>query len=110
MDDHLLAMAAHGLAGEVAWGEGTKPASYPADITVLELFVHGWDVARALDRPFEPSEQLVHFADGVVHRVVTDEARSTGRFDPAVVVAPDAPAIDRVVAWTGRDPSRPTTG
>jgi hypothetical protein len=40
-----------------------------------------------------------------VHEKFTDEQR-TGRFKPEVEVASDASAQDRLLAYTGRDPSR----
>lgn len=102
VDPLLLAMASRGLTGEVEFAGGTKPATYPADIVVLELFVHGWDLARALDRPFEPTPRLIAFADEVVRRIVTDEARDSGRFDAAVAPPSDATQLERTIAFTGR--------
>lgn len=85
------------------FGDETKPATYPSSITALELFVRGWDLGRALDRPFEPSDALVAYMDDLVHYIVTDDARATGRFDPAVDPPADATPLARLVAWTGRD-------
>ena len=42
---------------------------------------------------------------GVAQKVITPEGRSTAGFDDPVDVAADAGALDRLVAYTGRNPN-----
>jgi len=67
-----------------------------------ELLVHAWDFATALGRPLDAPP-------GLAERILelgqlTPELRATAGFDEAVPVPPDAPALDRLVAHTGRKP------
>ncbi len=72
-------------------------------IRMYDLLAHGWDLARALGRPAELPE------DAAVESLAF--ARADGRavrpgggcFGPARHVADNAPAIDRLVAFLGRD-------
>ncbi|MDA2806763.1 TIGR03086 family metal-binding protein [Nocardiopsis suaedae] len=80
------------LANEV-WGR----------IALTEVVVHGWDLARAAGRGFDPPEAAVracleHVADFVPSAPVPE---LWGR---PVAVAEDAPLLERAVAITGRDP------
>ncbi|MDA2809775.1 TIGR03086 family metal-binding protein [Nocardiopsis sp. RSe5-2] len=72
-------------------------------IALTEVVVHGWDLARATGRGFDPPEAAVracleHVADFVPKAPVPE------LWGPEVPVGPGAPLLDRVVAITGRDP------
>jgi uncharacterized protein (TIGR03086 family) len=74
-----------------------------AKITLTELVVHGWDIAKATGQPFglpEPTLQacLDHVATFVPNAPIP------ALWGPPVEVAPDAPLLDRIVAITGRTP------
>lgn len=85
-----------------------------------ELTVHTWDlatatgqqpdwddtvVAAALDaRHFLPAENRLAFYEEISASMGLDEVRVP--FAEAVAIADDASAIDRLVAWNGRDPLR----
>jgi uncharacterized protein (TIGR03086 family) len=68
-----------------------------------DVFVHGWDVARTLgiDATFDPvlTEAMIE----THHQTITPEMRSMF-FAPEIAVSDDAPAIDRLVAFLGRQP------
>lgn len=72
-------------------------------IRMYDLLAHGWDLAQALGRPAElpedAAEESLAFAraDGRAVRP------GGGCFGPARPVADAAPAIDRLVAFLGRD-------
>jgi uncharacterized protein (TIGR03086 family) len=95
-----------------AWQGMTKagglelPGEVAAIVALDEVVVHGWDVARSLDRPYEVDDELL----GMVHGFVSqfsgpgqEEARQ-GLFGPEVPVDARAPLLDRVLGMTGRDP------
>jgi uncharacterized protein (TIGR03086 family) len=94
-----------------AW-EGTTYAGaqeLPAEVVGLvaldELVVHGWDVAVATGQSYEPSSSDVDAAIGFVTSF--DAPRDGSLFGPIVPVADDAPAFERLLGLTGRDPSWP---
>lgn len=68
-----------------------------------DLVVHGWDLARATGQEWSLTdaevEQMMTTADGW-----GDALYSEGVCGPAVEVAADAPAQDRLLARLGRDP------
>jgi uncharacterized protein (TIGR03086 family) len=82
------------------------PAAEIAVVTLDELVMHGWDLARALGRDYEP-----HPADVPAVLRFTEAFGSAegvpGLFGPAVSVADDASPFERALANSGRDPSWP---
>jgi uncharacterized protein (TIGR03086 family) len=93
-----------------AWDGMTRAGSidFPAEVAgivaLTEVVIHGWDVARA-------SGQSYVVDDGTVAAVLPHVEQSAaegpveGLFGRAVPVPDDAPAVDRMVALTGRDPA-----
>lgn len=123
------ARAAHAV--QAAWTDDAvldRPMSLPwqqgtgADILggyVSEVTVHTWDLARALGvqpewhpRPvgaalagvdgFLPATGRLELFERISAEMGFDEVAVP--FRDAVPVADDAPGIDRLVAWNGRDP------
>ncbi|MXM64200.1 TIGR03086 family protein [Streptomyces sp. HUCO-GS316] len=90
-------------AGSTEFGPGEMPAAFAAAITLEELAVHGWDLARATGRPFVVSEETAQAALGVVEQIA-EQARANGSFGPPVTVAADASALDRALGTSGRNP------
>jgi uncharacterized protein (TIGR03086 family) len=81
---------------------GTMPGAAAARIRVVEMLVHGWDLAEATGRatafPEDLAEQALAFTRPKL------EALPPGRspFSPPQPVPDDAPAILRLVACLGR--------
>jgi len=85
-----------------------------------ELTVHSWDLAASTGqqpdwddavvtaalaaRDFLPTENRLALFEEISSAMGLDEVAVP--FAEAVTVPDDVPAIDRLVAWTGRDPSR----
>jgi len=69
---------------------------------LVELFVHGWDFAKATSQPFEPSPALAGYMLEVAHEVVRPELRDGDAFAEEVVVCPGASHLEQVIAFTGR--------
>lgn len=107
--ERLLAMA-HAWNDPAAW-EGMSRAGgvdFPADvggkIALTEVVVHGWDLARAVGRPYAVDDDVLR----AVLPHVTEFASGPpveGLFAAAVPVADDASLLDRVIALTGRNPA-----
>jgi uncharacterized protein (TIGR03086 family) len=113
--DWRLSVALHMLALGKAW---TDPAAWQGvanvpgsdlsnemwgKITLTELVVHGWDIAKATGQPFDlPEVTLRACLDHVATFV--QNAPIPALWGPPVHVAPDATLLDRIVAITGRAP------
>ena len=69
-----------------------------------DVFLHTWDLARAagVDPGLDPAhcEELLAGMSSI-----EDMLRASGQYGPAMPVAADAPAQDRLAAFIGRDPS-----
>jgi uncharacterized protein (TIGR03086 family) len=68
-----------------------------------DVFMHSWDLARAggLD-PALDEDFAVQLLEGM--RPIEQLLRDSGQYGPAVPVAADAPAVDRLMGFVGRDP------
>lgn len=75
--------------------------SFPA----ADLFVHAWDIAKATGVTVSIPEEAVPFVRSLSDVVPAEAMRSPGVFGPEVDIAGDAPDVDRLLAWTGRDPA-----
>ncbi|MEY2478813.1 MAG: hypothetical protein QOG87_4128 [Actinomycetota bacterium] len=73
-------------------------------VALDELVVHGWDVAKASDQPYDPGADELEAVHGFVSQFAGDDGPDS-IFGPPVPVPDDAPLLDRVIGLTGRDPS-----
>jgi uncharacterized protein (TIGR03086 family) len=73
-------------------------------IAFSDQLLHGWDLAKATGQDAVMPEGLAEAAYEMIHGRFTDDQRK-GVFKPEVAVAPDASAQDKLLAYTGRDPS-----
>ena len=71
---------------------------------ILDLIVHAWDLGTAIGYPGPLPADAVQ-AMYPLARAVVDRTPS-GMFDAPVEVSTDSPVIDKLVALTGRHPSR----
>jgi uncharacterized protein (TIGR03086 family) len=93
----------------VTIGTNEIPATFAVSILSVEFLVHGWDYATATTRPIDVAESLADYVLGLAHKVITPQGRATVGFDDPVAVPDDAPALDRLIAFTGRDPAAART-
>ena len=79
-------------------------------MALIEVVLHGWDLARATGQHHEPDPADVATILGFLE--VSASAEGTpGLFGPVVPVPDDAPAFDRALGLSGRDPGwRPPGG
>jgi uncharacterized protein (TIGR03086 family) len=85
----------------VAGPLGTATGSVRLRWRVADLLVHAWDLGQATGQPAALPDDLVAAALAFVRAELTPQARP-GRFDPPQPVAPDAPLLDQLVAFSGR--------
>jgi uncharacterized protein (TIGR03086 family) len=117
--DYLGADLGERFAGEVsgliaAWSdpealEGVSPGMGLPQTTVgqmvlLDLTVHGWDLARATGRPYTPDPGVVTELHELL-AVMGPNARQAGLLAEPVPVPPGSDDWVTLLALTGRDPS-----
>jgi uncharacterized protein (TIGR03086 family) len=95
-DDMLRVFGAPGVVDK------TGPA---LGIAFSDQLLHGWDLARATGQNDTMPAGLPDAAYEVIHGRFTDDERK-GVFKPEVVVPADASAQDKLLAYTGRQPTR----
>ncbi|MBX6768678.1 MAG: TIGR03086 family protein [Actinomadura rubrobrunea] len=89
--------------GEIDLGFATSPARQIASLIIKETAVHGWDVAVSTGQEYAVSSEAAEF----LLRVVDEHAemyRKYGGFADPVPVDAGAPAFERALAMSGRDP------
>lgn len=79
------------------------PQPVVGGMVLLDLAVHGWDLARATGQDFTPDPAMAGELDALV-RQLAPQARQMGVFGEPVPVPPDANGFDRLLGLTGRDP------
>jgi uncharacterized protein (TIGR03086 family) len=98
-----------GLDGKVSLGPNELPGTFAVSILSVEFLVHGWDYAAATKHPIDVAESLADYVLGLARNVINPQTRAAVGFADPVAVADDAPALDRLVAFTGRDPAAAKT-
>jgi uncharacterized protein (TIGR03086 family) len=94
-----------GLGGTVPFGGGDAPATMMAGVLSIEFLVHAWDYAKATGREVDAPDSLSDYVMGLAKQIITPEGRTNVGFDDPVGVSADAGALDRLIAYTGRQPS-----
>ncbi|MFF5261875.1 TIGR03086 family metal-binding protein [Actinomadura viridis] len=89
--------------GDIDLGFATTPATEIASLVTKEMAVHGWDVARATGQEFRVSADAGAFLLRVVEEHAEMYRQYDGFADP-VPVDGDAPAFERALGASGRDP------
>jgi uncharacterized protein (TIGR03086 family) len=98
----LNAWTARGLDGTVPFGKGEAPAQMMAGILCLEFLVHAWDYAAASGLEVDAPEELSEYVLGLSQGIITPEGRGSAGFDDPIELPAEAPALDRLLAFTGR--------
>ncbi|MFJ9898007.1 TIGR03086 family metal-binding protein [Streptomyces sp. NPDC091280] len=80
------------------------PGAVAAAVAVDELVIHGWDLAVATGRPYEPDPVALQASYDFLLAAAQDPSRGGGIFGPVVPVPEDAPLLDRALGLSGRDP------
>jgi uncharacterized protein (TIGR03086 family) len=108
-----LATLAAAWADRDAWtgmtriAGGDTPGEVCGLICLDELVVHGWDIARASGQAYSSDRASLDGSLEVLGHFQTPgkDVPAGSPFGKVVDVPDDAPLLDRVVAFTGRDPS-----
>jgi len=86
-------------------GDSAMPGDMALGMILWEYQVHGWDLARATGQQWSPpaaaAEESLLFAPAML----TDDYQGDGKAFAKPVSVPDtAPALDRLLGLSGRDP------
>jgi len=102
-DDALAGWRAGAADGTVHVYQGEIPGQMAFAMMLGEYLVHGWDLAVATDQPVPFTDDEAALALEHLQPVLQPEYRGES-FGAEVEVPDDAPALDRLVAFTGRRP------
>jgi uncharacterized protein (TIGR03086 family) len=98
----MEAWNARGADGAVKVGPSELPATTALGILSIEFLVHAWDFAQATGQQIAVPEELSAHVLGAAHTIITPAGRASVGFDDPVEPGPDAQALDRLIAFTGR--------
>jgi len=86
-------------------GGGEAPGEMVFSMTLMEYLTHGWDLAVATGQPVPYSDDEAEQVLARAEVTLPPQYRGEGMpFGDIVPVADDAPAIDRLIGFMGRDP------
>ncbi len=96
ISSQMVVMSAARMAGDGVLG-----------MALGEYIIHAWDLATATGRTYTLSDATVDPAHDFLRTMVAPEYRGpdSGFFDAEVDVNANAPALDRLLGFAGRDPS-----
>ncbi|MFG2113782.1 TIGR03086 family metal-binding protein [Streptomyces sp. NPDC048718] len=90
--------------GEVDMAGSPVPAAEIVAMLILELALHGWDLAHSTGRAFELPEETGAYVREVVERYAGMYRQYAGFDEPVAEVGADATAFTRALALSGRRP------
>lgn len=92
---HIVVMSGSRMAGDAVLG-----------MALGEYIIHAWDLATATGRPYPAPEPAVGPAHDFLKGMIAPEYRGpdSGFFDAEVHVAGNAPPLDKLLGFAGRDP------
>jgi uncharacterized protein (TIGR03086 family) len=82
---------------------GEVTGAFMANITLTELLMHGWDLAKATGQQLPIDQAIPEEILGGMRQNMPEQARQSA-FGPEVPASEGAPAIDRLAAFLGRKP------
>ncbi|MDQ1635520.1 MAG: hypothetical protein QOJ32_2329 [Frankiaceae bacterium] len=84
---------------------GPIPGSMVLGMMLMEYIGHGWDLATATGQPLPFGEAEAEAALAAGRQFLTPEYRGPDKsFGDEVPVPDDAPAVERLIGFLGRDP------
>lgn len=84
---------------------GEMPGSQAIGIAIGDQSIHTWDLGKALGQPHTIDEGVATDVLAMLHQILTPDRRGAGKgFAEEVAWAENAPAQDRLLAFSGRQP------
>jgi uncharacterized protein (TIGR03086 family) len=94
--------AADVQAATFAYPRPDTPGIMLANLALMELVVHGWDVATGAGVPYQADPVAVASVHRFTSLVVDDSQRTAGLFGPAQPVPADVDEVTQMLAHLGR--------
>ena len=84
---------------------GEMPGVGLAGFTALDVFVHGWDLAKATGQPTTLDGELAELMLGFARQAISDESGTRAPLiGPEIATASSGDTTTRLVAYLGRQP------
>jgi uncharacterized protein (TIGR03086 family) len=84
---------------------GEMPGRQAIGIAIGDQSIHTWDLGKALGKPHTIDEGVATDVLGMLHQILTPDRRGPGKaFAAEVPCAASAPAGERLLAFSGRQP------
>ncbi len=100
------AVRAGGADATVKLVGAALPGRAVLGMALWEYQVHGWDLARGAGCEWRPAEEASELSLAFAKDMLTDDYRGEGRdFAEQVDIQGDAPALERLLGFSGRDPA-----
>jgi uncharacterized protein (TIGR03086 family) len=87
----------------VHMGSNAIPGALAGQMLAADLVIHGWDLARATGQDYHVDADIAEMTRQFVADT-GEQGRGMGIYSEPVPVDEDAPAFDRALALSGRDP------
>jgi uncharacterized protein (TIGR03086 family) len=82
---------------------GTMPGTIALGIAMIEVGLHGWDLARATNQQPNFDPELTEMMAATARMMPADQIRQPNVFGPEATCPPGAPAHDQLAAFLGRE-------
>lgn len=92
------------LSAEVDTPAGRRSIADGLAFPAVDLFVHGWDLARCARHDVEICSEAIAFAHTLLDGMPDATLRSRAVFAPAQATPEGASPTEAFIGWTGRDP------
>jgi uncharacterized protein (TIGR03086 family) len=83
---------------------GQIPGPFVLELLKFDLLVHCWDLSQATGQSFDPPAELAQHGLEVAKNMIAPDARNGDTFAEEATVPPNATPIEKLVAFTGRQP------
>jgi uncharacterized protein (TIGR03086 family) len=83
---------------------GTMPAGAVLRLAACDLLIHTWDLAHATGQPLSPPADLLDESEPAIRAIIAPEMRDGDNFADEVTPPAGAGALERMVAFSGRQP------
>lgn len=102
--DRLRAFVAENdLSQEVDNPTGKTTVNAGLSFPALDLFVHGWDIAKSAGLDLEIPSDVIAFAHAVIDPLPYERVRGPRHYGDPLPVSDDATESDKFLAYVGRD-------
>lgn len=93
------------LSATVDTPGGSRTVADGLGFPAVDLYVHGWDLARCAGVEVEIPEDAIEFAHSVLDPIPDEQLRGPNTFGPEVPLGAETTPTVAFIAWTGRDPA-----